>query len=54
MYVSDNGTRYEGSYVNGFREGFGTIFNYGGEVAYKGEHKKGFPHGEGSVFQDGK
>lgn len=54
MYSSDNGTRYEGSYVYGYREGNGTIFNGDGTVAYKGEMKKGLPHGKGSVFKGGK
>ena len=54
MYISDNGTRYQGSYANGYREGYGTVYNNEGSVAYKGEMKNGLPHGTGSIYKDGK
>lgn len=36
-YVSDNNTRYVGDYVNGYRQGSGTIYNADKSVAYKGQ-----------------
>lgn len=54
VYYAENGTRYEGSYVRGYREGFGTIYNGDNSIAYKGELSMGLPHGKGSVFKGGK
>ena len=54
MYVAENGTRYEGTYINGFREGFGTLYNGDGNVSYKGNVSRGLPHGTGSIFRNGK
>lgn len=54
MYRSENGTRYEGQYNNGYREGYGTIYNGDNTIAYKGEMQGGLPHGAGSVYKNGK
>lgn len=54
IYYSENGTRYEGSYVNGYREGYGKIFNNDDSLAYEGHMKSGLPHGEGKIWKGGK
>lgn len=53
VYRSENGTRYEGTYNNGYREGSGTIYNGDDSIAYKGEMSMGLPHGAGSVYKGG-
>ena len=40
--------------MNGYREGFGTIYNGDNSIAYKGEMSRGLPHGVGSIFKNGK
>ena len=48
-----NQDRYEGTYANGVKEGFGTMYYHTGEV-YVGEWKNGLRNGGGLQLLDGK
>jgi antitoxin component YwqK of YwqJK toxin-antitoxin module len=42
--------RYEGSYADGKKAGYGTIYNCNGSIAYEGEFEDDIPHGEGYIY----
>jgi hypothetical protein len=46
-YISTNGIKYIGGYVNGEKEGQGKVFTHDDKVAYDGQFVKGMPHGKG-------
>lgn len=49
-YEYINGIKYVGQYVDGNKEGFGTLYNGDGSVSYEGSFKKGLPHGSGKAY----
>lgn len=53
-YVSKNGSKYKGEYINDYRSGQGVLYNKDNTVAYEGEMWEGLPHGKGKVTQNGK
>lgn len=51
--IRQDGYVYQGSFVNGKAEGFGTLFSPNGEPYYKGKFKNGLAHGQGYTFLPG-
>ena len=51
-YTYKNGQIYEGTYVNGIKEGLGKLIS--GDRIYEGEFKNGKPDGEGVLTIKGK
>lgn len=49
-----NGVRYEGTYKNGLKEGFGTLYDGDNSISYKGELSMGLPHGTGFIYKGDK
>jgi hypothetical protein len=46
--------RYEGSWKNGYYNGFGCLYNQKGEKEYEGNFKNGKKNGQGQLFENGK
>ena len=53
VYKFKNNIRYEGSYINGIKEGFGCIICISNdEKIYEGQWKNNLPSGEGIRFDE--
>jgi len=48
-FMSENGDKYEGDFVNGIKNGTGTLRLHTGEI-YEGKWKDGKRHGKGTSY----
>ncbi len=52
MFIWKTGLRYEGTYEQNKKQGFGTLFLSDGKISYEGQWQNDLPHGCGHTVID--